>query len=70
MKSDLSGWAAWAPAMTRRLIEAGHDVGTDNRTPEKLKEADRARRQAPSTRSRPPPLMARRSLRCWPTTPL
>ena len=55
MKVGFIGLGRMGSAMARRLIEGGHEVGVYNRTPRRLKERDRARRQAGRTRSRPRP---------------
>ena len=45
MKVGFIGLGRMGQAMARRLIDGGHEVGVYNRTAEKLKPLDRARRQ-------------------------
>ena len=68
MKVGFIGLGRMGQAMTRRLLEAGHEVGVYNRTAGKIKPLIDAGAKA-VTRSRPRRLSAPRCSRWCPTTP-
>ena len=69
MKVGFIGTGRMGGAMVRRLLDAKHDVGVYNRTPEKVKPLADAGAKILSARSPTPRATATSSTPCWPTTP-
>ena len=68
MKVGFIGTGRMGQAMVRRLLDARHDVGVYNRTPEKAEAAGRKPAPRSSARSPTPRATAMRSSPCSPTT--
>ena len=69
MKVGFIGLGRMGQAMARRLLEAKHDVGVYNRTPEKIKDIVAERREVAEFDRARLPLRRRRYSPCSQTTP-